>query len=155
MSGILWLLFLIVQNILFFFAPSKHFRCCNEPSGPRAPGTPAEILFQKHPVSWPSTSQSVSQSAAVVKSCNLVSTQIFGGRGHSTCQKTKSNHVKVVLVCYVRPQYTRKIQKYWKLSQKLVCQCLNCVHFFLVEILLRLRGIFWALKEAILLLMFI
>ena len=48
--------------------------------------------------------QSVNQSAAVVKSCNLVPSQIFGGRGHSTCQKTKSNHVKVVLVFYARPQ---------------------------------------------------
>ena len=47
-----------------FFAPSKHFLCCNEPSGPRevaAPGTPAEILFPEHPVSWPSTSEPASQ----------------------------------------------------------------------------------------------
>ena len=47
-----------------FFAPSKHFRCCSEPSGPRevaALGTPAEILFPEHPVSWPSTSEPASQ----------------------------------------------------------------------------------------------
>ena len=39
--------------------------------------------------------QSVSQSAAVVKSCNLVSSQIFGGRGHSTCQKQNQTMSKL------------------------------------------------------------
>ena len=57
------------------------------------------------------------QPAAVVKSCNLVPSQIFGGRGHSTCQKTKSNHVKNVLVCYAPPRHNSKIEN-MKLTAK-------------------------------------
>ena len=95
------------------------------------------------------------QPAAVVKSCNLVPSQIFGGRGHSTCQKTKSNHVKAVLVYYARPQYTtRKTKKYWRWSKNLCVRALNCVHF-LLKFFWGWVGIFWALKGAILLLMFI